>query len=95
MEHEASIEKKLDEHIEESNKEYRRLLGGILSTVLGLIVGTASLFISIGHDQERLEQLEKDQQEYVTKTELQGAIALFNNKIDNLTEKIDRLLLRP
>lgn len=95
MEHESNIERKLDEHIEESNKEYRRLLGGILSTVLGLIIGTASMFVSIGHDQERLDQLERAQQNFVTQTELQGAIALFNNKIDNLTEKIDRLLLRP
>jgi hypothetical protein len=95
MEHDSSIEKKLDDHIMKHDADYNKLLWWIIGTLITLILSGSGIFVSLGHDQERLDQIEKDQNEYVTKAELQGTIALFNNKIDNLTEKIDRLLLRP
>jgi hypothetical protein len=95
MEHESSIEKKLDDHIMKHDADYNKLLWWIIGTLVTLLMTASTGFISIGKDQERIAQIEKDQNEYVTKAELQGTIALFNNKIDNLTEKIDRLLLRP
>jgi hypothetical protein len=95
MEHEESIEKKLDAHIMKHDTDYNKLLWWIVGTLLTLLLSSSGLFISMGKDQERITQIENDQAEFVTKTELQGTIALFNNKIDNLSEKIDRLLLRP
>jgi flagellar basal body-associated protein FliL len=95
MEHEAElarIEKKIDGHIVVHEEDNKKLLWWIIGTLLTLILIGASGFVSLGSSQEKIATLQNNQKDFVTRAELTGAIALFNNKIDNLSEKIDRLI---
>lgn len=85
----ARIEEKLDEHIKRHDEDYKRLLLWIVSTVIGLVIGGVSIFVTWGSTLEKVDQLEKEQADKVDRQELQAAIALIDNKFDNINEKLD------
>lgn len=83
------IEDKVDSHVAKHDEDYKRLLMWIISTVIGLLVGGISIFITWGSTVEKVNQLEEEQSEKVDRVELQAAIALIDNKFDNINEKLD------
>jgi hypothetical protein len=97
----SRIEEKIDGHIVIHDQDNKKLLWWIISTLITLLVIGASGFMSLGEAKQKISNIEvtnlelkNNQKDFVTRAELSGAIALFNNKIDNLSEKIDRLILK-
>jgi peptidoglycan hydrolase CwlO-like protein len=86
------IEEKFDNHIAKYDDDYKKLLWWIVGTLVTILILATSTFKSIGSNEQKISQLETNQKDFVTRAELTGTIALFNNKMDNLSEKIDRLI---
>jgi hypothetical protein len=83
------IEEKLDEHIKRHDEDYKRLLFWIISTIIGLVIGGISIFVTWGATLEKVSQLEKEQDSKVDRQELQAAISLIDNKFENINDKLD------
>lgn len=87
----AELEKKIDDHIAQHDVDYKKLLWWIITTLITLLIASAGGFVTIGNDQQRILQLEKLQEANVSKVEFTGTIALWNNKMDNMNEKLDSI----
>lgn len=83
------IEEKIDNHIDQHNEDYKKLLWWIIAILVGLVGSVGTWFISIGAIQEKVNQLETDSKDKVTRQELLSSIDLINNKFLNINEKLD------
>jgi hypothetical protein len=83
------LEKKLDDHIKRHDEDYRKLLLWIVSTVIGLVIGAVSIFVTYGQTIEKVSKLEEENSQKVNRTELQASIDLINEKFNNINEKLD------
>lgn len=83
------IEEKIDNHIEQHNEDYKRLLWWIIAVLIGLIGSIAAWFTSVGAIQEKVVQLEADNKDKVTRQELLSTILLIDEKFKNINEKLD------
>ena len=87
------IEIKLDRHMEKHDEDYAKLLWWIIGTLVTVVIFTSGLFISMGKDSQRIDEIYNNQNDYVTRAELTGAIALINNKFENISSKLDDIKL--
>lgn len=83
------LEEKLDAHIKRHDDDYKKLLMWIVSTLLGLVLGGISMFITYGQTIEKVSRLEEETSEKVSRTELQSSIELINEKFSNINQKLD------
>lgn len=83
------LEEKLDNHIKRHDDDYKKLLLWIVSTLLGLVLGGISMFITYGQTIEKVSRLEEETSEKVSRTELQSSIELINEKFSNINQKLD------
>lgn len=85
----ARIEKKLDEHIVRHDQDYKKLMMWVVSTLVGLILASISMFVTYGQTLEKVSQLENQINKKVERQELSSVINLFDEKFSNINEKLD------
>ena len=83
------LEEKLDGHIARHEQDYKTLLWWIIGTLIALLGSSTTGFISIGKTQEQVNQLSIQQQDKVSRIELQGIVNLFNEKFSNIDGKLN------
>lgn len=83
------LEEKLDNHIKRHDEDYKKLLLWIVSTVIGLVIGAVSIFITYGQTIEKVYQLEEETEDKVDRSELQASVLLIDEKFANINEKLD------
>ncbi len=91
QDHAKHLEEKLDKHIEKHDVDNTKLLWWIISVLIMLLVTASGGYVSFGRNDQRLANLESVQKEFVTRAELTGAIALINNKFENISDKLDEI----
>ena len=82
------IKSDLKAHVIKHDEDYKKLLWWIIATLVTMIFALAGGFLSLGHDQERISQLEKQQETYISRVEFTGTVALMNNKLNNIDDKL-------
>lgn len=85
------VEHKIDTHIEKHNEDYKRLLWWIIGSLIGVMGSTAAWFISMGTMQEKVAQIERNEQTYVTRVEFDGLENLLTEKFTNINNKLDEI----
>lgn len=88
----SHIEEKLDSHIERHNEDYKKLLWWAISILIGLIGTLGTWFITYGALQEKVDSIEADQKEYITRQEFNGLLNLLDERFKNLNEKLDKII---
>lgn len=86
------IESKLDAHIEQHNEDYKKLLYGAITILIGLAGTLGTWFITYGSLQEKVKTIESDQKEYITRQEFNGLLNLLDERFKNLNEKLDKII---
>lgn len=82
------VEQKIDDHIVKHDEDYKKLLWWLIGILVALLGSFATGFITIGADQNRILQLEKQQEASVSRVEFNGSIELMNNKLKNIDDKL-------
>ena len=83
------IEEMLTDHVAVHDADYKKLLWAVIAVLFGLVGTTATWFISIGHMEEKVTQLEAAQQDKVSRQEMLGSMNLIDERFRNINEKLD------
>lgn len=86
------IEEMLQMHIERHNEDYKKLLWWVIGTMGALVASTATWFINYGTLQEKVNTLERKQQDSVTQQQLNGLRELLDERFKNIDYKLDKIL---
>jgi hypothetical protein len=93
MEHElAQLEKRLEEHIEKHDADYRKLLFWIITTLVALMGASGGFWIQYGNleseVQHNAEEVNKIRDSFITEKDLIATVNLFDAKLRPISEDI-------
>lgn len=90
MEHDIeTLQTDLKGHIKKHDEDYTKLLWWVISILVIIVGAVASFYMQYGALNNRVSQVEEKQKDFVSNVQLAGAIALFDEKLKNISENVN------